>query len=163
MRRGGAVLDEFGGVLEGGDVEYDDRKKAFTTASAIRLAIEGEAASFDRAAGVRDDLVRDDRYVLRNTGGESRGGRRLPHPFAFSLRSATLDPGGDAEDAALGSDFEQTAAAVDADAARVEAAVDEPSTDATSEQSQNERAEDRPPRERRGPRRTGGAARGGDE
>jgi hypothetical protein len=153
MRRGGAVLDEFGGVLEGGDVDYDDRKKAFTTASAIRLAIEGEAASFDRAAGVRDDLVRDDRYVLRNTGGESRGGRRLPHPFAFSLRSATLDPGGDAEDATVGIDFEQTAAEVEAEATEVEAeaeAASEPTTE-------------RPPRERRGPRRSNGAGRGGDE
>jgi hypothetical protein len=168
MRRGGAVLDEFGGVLEGGDVEYDDRKKAFTTASAIRLAIEGEAASFDRAAGVRDDLVRDDRYVLRNTGGESRGGRRLPHPFAFSLRSMTLDPGGDGEGAGAILDFEATAvqAAVDAEAAVEMEGEETPAasvSDATSEQSPNERAEDRPMRERRGPRRAGGAARGGDE
>ncbi len=168
MRRGGAVLDEFGGVLEGGDVEYDDRKKAFTTASAIRLAIEGEAASFDRAAGVRDDLVRDDRYVLRNTGGESRGGRRLPHPFAFSLRSMTLDPGGDGEGAGAILDFEATAvqAAVDAEAAVEMEGEETPAasvSDVTSEQSPNERAEDRPVRERRGPRRAGGAARGGDE
>jgi hypothetical protein len=168
MRRGGAVLDEFGGVLEGGDVEYDDRKKAFTTASAIRLAIEGEAASFDRAAGVRDDLVRDDRYVLRNTGGESRGGRRLPHPFAFSLRSMTLDPGGDGEGAGAILDFEATAvqAAVDAEAAVEMEGEETPAasvSDVTSEQSPNERAEDRPMRERRGPRRAGGAARGGDE
>jgi hypothetical protein len=168
MRRGGAVLDEFGGVLEGGDVEYDDRKKAFTTASAIRLAIEGEAASFDRAAGVRDDLVRDDRYVLRNTGGESRGGRRLPHPFAFSLRSMTLDPGGDGEGAGAILDFEATAvqAAVEADAAVEMEGEETPAasvSDVTSEQSPNERAEDRPVRERRGPRRAGGAARGGDE
>ena len=95
MRRGGAVLDEFGGVLEGGEIDYDDRKKAFAAVSGVRLAIEGEAASFDHAAGVRDDLVGDDRNVLRNTSGEARGGRRLPHPFAFSLRSSVLDPGDD--------------------------------------------------------------------
>jgi hypothetical protein len=168
MRRGGAVLDEFGGVLEGGEVEFDDRKKAFTTASAIRLAIEGEAASFDRAAGVRDDLVRDDRYVLRNTGGESRGGRRLPHPFAFSLRSMTLDPGGDGDESAAILDFEATAvqAAVEADAAVEMEGEETPAasvTDVASEQSPDERAEDRPSRERRGPRRAGAAAQGGAE
>jgi len=97
MRQGGAVLDEFAGVLEGGEVDYDDRTKTFTTVAGVRLAIEGEAASFDRAAGVRDDLVRDDRYVLKNTAGEARGGRRLPHPFAFSLRSLMLDPAADLE------------------------------------------------------------------
>ena len=74
-------------------MDYDDREKTFAAAATVRLAVEGEAATQVVAAAVRDDLVSDDRYVLRNTGSESRGGRRLPYPFAFSMRSLALDPG----------------------------------------------------------------------
>jgi hypothetical protein len=44
-------------------------------------------------ASVRDDLVGDDRFVLRNTVADARGGSRLPFPFGFDLRTAVLDPG----------------------------------------------------------------------
>lgn len=96
LRRGGTVLDEFGGGLEGGDVRYDDREGTFSAESAVRVSVEGEAATYERAVEVREDLVGDDRFVLRNTGSDARGGRRLPYPFAFSLRSDVLDPGTDA-------------------------------------------------------------------
>lgn len=109
MRRGGAVLDEFGGVLQGGEVDYDDRGKTFSASATVRLAVEGEAATQVVAASVRDDLVGDDRYVLRNTGSESRGGRRLPFPFAFSMRSDALDPGDEttAVESSTGSDADE--------------------------------------------------------
>lgn len=144
VRRGGAVLDEFGGVLEGGDVEYDERGKAFTVASSIRLAVEGEAATQNIAASVRDDLVGDDRYVLRNTGSESRGGRRLPYPFAFALQTTTLDPGGDA--AAIEADGLDFDAALDLDAIR-----DREARDAGADEAS-----------RRGARRGSDRRRGGD-
>ncbi len=172
MRRGGTVLDEFGGVLEGGEPTYDDRKKTFSAAAGVRLAIEGEAASFDRAAGVRDDLVRDDRYVLKNTGGEARGGRRLPHPFAFSLRSSMLDPGEQATDDSATLDFEATAieasaadaSAIDADGPDPAGAASEDPGGGSGEDAAAivDRPRERSARERRQPRRSSGDARGGD-
>jgi hypothetical protein len=37
--------------------------------------------------------VADDRYVLRTTGADAEGGRRLPYPFGFSMRTKVVDPG----------------------------------------------------------------------
>lgn len=162
IRRGGAVLDEFGGVLEGGDVEYDDRARAFEVTSSVRLGVEGEAATHDVAASVRDDLVRDERYVLRNTGSESRGGRRLPYPFAFALQTSVLDPEVDETTDPIESGDVDFESAIDADRM-----VDEPAADgapvsspeAVTEAEASAPGTDRPPRAgRRGSERR----RGGD-
>ena len=59
----------------------------------VRIAVEGESESRDVAANVRDVLVADDRYVLRTTGADAEGGRRLAYPFGFIMRTTVLDPG----------------------------------------------------------------------
>ena len=55
--------------------------------------VEGEGGSREAVARLRDELVGDDRFVLRNTGSDGQGGRRMPYPCGFDLRSRTLDPG----------------------------------------------------------------------
>ena len=86
------VLGHFSGSLQGGEVDWDSRD-GFTVDSATRLSVDGEGASREIVASLRDELVADDRYVLRNTSSDGAGGRRLPFPFGFELSTRTLDPG----------------------------------------------------------------------
>ena len=90
--RGGTVLDEFGGFLEDEKIAFTPQKK-FVVDPNVRIIVEGESRSRDAAAEVRDVLVADDRYVLRTTGADAEGGRRLPYPFGFSMRTRVIDPG----------------------------------------------------------------------
>ena len=94
---GSAVLDEFAGAIQSSDMEYE-KSGEFSTSNSIRLVVEGEGGSREAVARLRDQLVGDDRFVLRNTGSDGRGGRRMPYPFGFDLRSRTLDPGTNPED-----------------------------------------------------------------
>ncbi|MDG2021356.1 MAG: hypothetical protein P8J59_05360 [Phycisphaerales bacterium] len=89
---GGTVLDEFGGFLEDEKVEFTSGK-TFVVDPNVRIIVEGESRSRDAAASVRAVLVADDRYVLRTTGADAEGGRRLPYPFGFSMRTKVTDPG----------------------------------------------------------------------
>ena len=89
---GAAVLDEFAGSIQSLDVDYE-KNSGFKTSSSVRLVVEGEGGSREVVARLRDELVGDDRFVLRNTGSDGQGGRRMPYPFGFDLRSRTLDPG----------------------------------------------------------------------
>jgi hypothetical protein len=89
---GGTVLDEFGGVLEDEKVIFTP-EKGFVVDPNVRIIVEGESRSRDVAAEVRGVLVADDRYVLRTTGADAEGGRRLPYPFGFSMRTKVVDPG----------------------------------------------------------------------
>ena len=89
---GGTVLDEFGGFLEDEKVAFTS-DKTFVVDPNVRIIVEGESRSRDAAAEVRDVLVADDRYVLRTTGADAEGGRRLPYPFGFSMRTKVIDPG----------------------------------------------------------------------
>lgn len=86
------VLDEFGGALgvEATEFAKPDR---FSIDSSVRLTVEGEASQRTEAASVRQWLVEDERYVLRNTTADTDGGRRYRYPFAFVLDSSVLDPG----------------------------------------------------------------------
>ena len=86
------VLDEFGGGLSVEDAVFQ-KPDRFTVDAAVRLTVEGEAERRDEAASVRQWLVEDDRYVLRNTTADTAGGRRYRFPFAFILDSSILDPG----------------------------------------------------------------------
>ena len=88
------VFDEFGGALAVQDPVFKNPDR-FTVDSSIRLTVEGEAERRDEAASVRQWLVEDDRYVLRNTTADTSGGRRYRFPFAFILDSQVLDPGPD--------------------------------------------------------------------
>lgn len=92
ITRGDAVLGDFVGTLQDVGIEYD-RDGGFDAAGTVRLVVEGEGGTRETVAGLRDELVGDDRFVLRNTGSDARGGRRLPYPFGFDLRTRTLDPG----------------------------------------------------------------------
>ena len=92
IERGGTVLDEFGGFLEDERVAFTSEKK-FVVDPNVRIIVEGESQSRDAAAEVRGVLVADDRYVLRTTGADAEGGRRLPYPFGFSMRTKVVDPG----------------------------------------------------------------------
>lgn len=90
------VFDEFGGALAVQDPVFK-KPDRFTVDSSIRLTVEGEAERRDEAASVRQWLVEDDRYVLRNTTADTSGGRRYRFPFAFILDSQILDPGPEIE------------------------------------------------------------------
>ena len=39
-----------------------------------------------------DALVKDKSYTLASTGADARGGRRLPYPFAYTIRTSDLTP-----------------------------------------------------------------------
>ncbi len=95
LAAGGTVLDEFGGTLDAKDADFDRTDDSFSIEAGVRIAVEGESESRDVAANVRDVLVADDRYVLRTTGADAEGGRRLAYPFGFIMRTTTLDPGSD--------------------------------------------------------------------
>ena len=87
-----SVLDDFSGSLAGGNVEWDS-KGGFSVDASVRVSVEGEGGSREIVASVRDELVGDERFVLRNTVADSQGGSRLPFPFGFDLRTMVLDPG----------------------------------------------------------------------
>ena len=90
----GSVLGDFAGNLVGGEVDWDSRD-GFSIDASVRLAVEGEGGSRAIVASLRDELVGDDRFVLRNTAADAPGGSRLPYPFGFDLRTRVLDPGPD--------------------------------------------------------------------
>lgn len=91
LLEGGAatLLDTLQGSLDPGTVRYA-RNGAFEVEPQVRLVVEGESA--DRAAGdaLRDRIVADDRYQLRSTGADAPGGKRLPIPFSFQLRTNAI-------------------------------------------------------------------------
>lgn len=90
------VFDEFGGALAV-QAPVFAKPDRFTVDAAVRLTVEGEAERRAEAASIRQWLVEDDRYVLRNTTADTSSGRRYRFPFAFILDSRILDPGPDAE------------------------------------------------------------------
>jgi hypothetical protein len=94
------VLDGMTAQLSGTEIEYG-RDGAFVATPEIRFVIDGEAKDRGVADGLRDALVREKGYTLGSTGADTRGGRRLPSPFAYTLRTADLAPReqGDAADA----------------------------------------------------------------
>lgn len=83
---GKPLLDTMQGSLDVGTIRYA-RNGAFEVDPQVRIVLEGESA--DRAAGdaLRDLIVADDRYQLRSTGADAAGGKRLPIPFSFQLRT----------------------------------------------------------------------------
>lgn len=94
------VLDTLQGSLDPGSVRYG-RDGSFAFAPEVRIVLEGESA--DRAVGdsLRDLIVGDQRYQLRSTGADAAGGKRLPIPFSFQLRTSepAAEPEGSPEPA----------------------------------------------------------------
>ena len=89
--RDAAVIDVMRGGMEISNARYR-RGEGFEIDAGVRLIVEGEARDRGEADALRDRIVEDRRYRLRSTGADARGGRRLPIPFAFELRSAADSP-----------------------------------------------------------------------
>jgi hypothetical protein len=89
--RDAAVIDVMRGGMEISNARYR-RGEGFAIDAGVRLIVEGEARDRGEADALRDRIVEDRRYRLRSTGADARGGRRLPIPFAFELRSAADSP-----------------------------------------------------------------------
>ncbi|MCE2883892.1 MAG: hypothetical protein LW806_03190 [Planctomycetaceae bacterium] len=85
------VLDAMTAQLSGTEIEYS-REGAFVATPELRFVLDGEAKDRALADGLRDALVREKGYTLGSTGADARGGRRLPAPFAYTLRTADLAP-----------------------------------------------------------------------
>jgi hypothetical protein len=85
------VLDGMTAQLVSTDVEYTNEGK-FVTRPELRFVIDGEAKDRGVADALRDTLVKEKGYTLGSTGADARGGRRLPAPFAYTLRTADLAP-----------------------------------------------------------------------
>lgn len=69
-----------------------DQRFAMTATPTLRFTLDGEAADRATADGLRDALVKDKGYALSSAGADARGGRRLPYPFAYTLRTSDLAP-----------------------------------------------------------------------
>ena len=69
-----------------------DQRYAMTATPTLRFTLDGEAADRATADGLRDALVKDKGYALSSAGADARGGRRLPYPFAYTLRTSDLAP-----------------------------------------------------------------------
>lgn len=97
---GKPLLDTMQGSLDAGTIRYG-RDGSFEVDPQIRIVLDGESA--DRASGdaLRDFIVADDRYQLRSTGADAAGGKRLPIPFSFQLRTGAM--GGEEAPKASGS------------------------------------------------------------
>ena len=87
------VLDGMTAQLLSAEVEYGS-DGAFSTRPELRFVIDGEAKDRATADALRDTLVKEKGYTLGSTGADARGGRRLPSPFAYTLRTGDLSPRG---------------------------------------------------------------------
>lgn len=85
------VLDGINAQITGTEIEYTP-KGEFVARPEIRFVLDGEAKDRETADALRDAFVKTKGYTLGSTGADSRGGRRLPNPFAYTLRTADLAP-----------------------------------------------------------------------
>jgi hypothetical protein len=87
------VLDGLTAQLDGTEISYSEGGR-MTAAPELRFVLDGEAKDRATADGLRDTLVKEKGYTVASTGADARGGRRLPYPFAYTLRTADLEPKG---------------------------------------------------------------------
>lgn len=85
------VLDGLSAQLASGEVEYG-RDGKFTARPEVRFVLDGEARDRETADALRDALVKEKSYTVSSSGADARGGRRLPYPFAYTVRTAELAP-----------------------------------------------------------------------
>lgn len=69
-----------------------DKRFSMQATPTLRFVLDGEAANRPTADALRDALVAEKGYTLNSTGADARGGRRLPYPFAYTLRTGDLAP-----------------------------------------------------------------------
>jgi len=74
------------------DRQVRDRSSGLYVMQTGCFTLDGEAADRATADGLRDALVKDKGYALSSAGADARGGRRLPYPFAYTLRTGDLAP-----------------------------------------------------------------------
>jgi hypothetical protein len=77
--------------FSGSEIEYG-KNGTFDATPELRFVVDGEAKDRGVADALRDALVREKGYTLGSTGADARGGRRLPAPFAYTLRTSELVP-----------------------------------------------------------------------
>lgn len=85
------VFDGMTAQLSGTEFEYGADGR-FTAKPELKFVLDGEAKDRATADALRDALVKEKGYTLGSTGADARGGRRLPYPFAYTLRTADLAP-----------------------------------------------------------------------
>jgi len=85
------VLDGMTAQFSGVEIEYG-KNGTFDATPELRFVVDGEAKDRGVADALRDALVREKGYTLGSTGADARGGRRLPAPFAYTLRTSELVP-----------------------------------------------------------------------
>jgi len=88
------VLDSLTAQIDGTEIEWIEKDKAGSMQSKpeLRFVLDGEAKDRPTADSLRDSLVREKSYTLSSSGADARGGRRLPYPFAYTLRTVELEP-----------------------------------------------------------------------
>ena len=85
------VFDGMTAQLSGTEFEYGSDGR-FTAKPELKFVLDGEAKDRATADALRDALVKEKGYTLGSTGADARGGRRLPYPFAYTLRTTDLAP-----------------------------------------------------------------------
>ena len=85
------VLDSLSAQLDATEIEYSDVGK-MSAKPELRFILDGEAKDRTTADALRDALVKEKGYTVGSTGADARGGRRLPYPFAYTLRTTELEP-----------------------------------------------------------------------
>ncbi len=85
------VLDSLSAQLDATEIEFSDTGK-MSAKPELRFILDGEAKDRTTADALRDALVKEKGYTVGSTGADARGGRRLPYPFAYTLRTTELEP-----------------------------------------------------------------------
>jgi Tfp pilus assembly PilM family ATPase len=81
------VLDSWQGSQQFRGVRFDRRSSEWSAPMQISINVSGEARDRATADAFREKLVRTDVYATSSTGPDAAGGRRLPHGFAYRLRT----------------------------------------------------------------------------
>jgi hypothetical protein len=85
------VLDSLTVQIDGTDIDYTEGGKMVAKPE-LRFVLDGEAKDRATADALRDTLVKEKGYTIGSSGADARGGRRLPYPFAYTLRTPNLTP-----------------------------------------------------------------------
>ncbi len=85
------VLDGLSGVLNAGEIAFN-RDRWEVTGRELKFTLDGEAKNRATADALRDALVAAKSLGVTSTGADARGGRRLPYPFTYVIRTADLQP-----------------------------------------------------------------------
>ena len=91
------VLNTWTGVFEFGGVEWDRSSQEWSSSSAIRISVGGEARDRATADIFRESLVANELYRTSSSGADAQRGRRLPYGFTYTLRTSSGRPDADEE------------------------------------------------------------------